>query len=123
MSASPSFDDATMPAVRTDLSSAVIDGERVVYDPIRSEVHQLNPIGTIIWDFLDGSATVAELAADFADAFEVPTDQVRSDLLALLTSLEEHSLLQDGAIPASKPPEPASAEPTQPEYLVDPPAP
>ena len=130
MSASPSFDDAFAPAVRPDVQTVTIDGERVVFDPQRGEVHQLNPIGSVIWEFLDGTATIGELVADLSDAFHVAPDTVHADLVTLLAQLDEHSLLVDEADEddddvddATGAQRGADHEPPSPTYLVDPPAP
>lgn len=125
MSASRSFDDAFAPAVKGDVETVTIDGERVVFNPQRGEVHQLNSIGTIIWEFLDGTATVGELVADLSDAFHVPPETVRGDLVSLLTQLDEHSLLvgEDDRDNPTSGDSPVADEPPPPIYLVDPPAP
>lgn len=114
-------DDSWSPAVRTDLHTEGIDGELVIFDPLTSEVHQLDPLGTIIWPFLDGEATVGELVLDLAAAFEVPEARVRDDLGTLLATLSEHRLIE-GQQPEQVE-QPALPELGSPSYLVDPPAP
>src|SRR5437763_16947120 len=125
MSASPAFDDAFAPVVRPDVETVTIDGERVVFDPQRGEVHQLNPVGSVIWEFLDGTATIGELVADLSDAFHVAPDTVHADLASLLTQLDEHSLLvdADAVDDATGEEHGLPYQPAGPIYLVDPPAP
>jgi len=125
MAASRSFDDAFAPAVRPDVETVTIDGERVVFNPQRGEVHQLNPIGSVIWEFLDGTTTIGELVADLSDAFHVAPDTVRADLVSLLTLLDEHWLLvgADSLDDAASAERGVESEPPAPIYLVDPPAP
>ena len=107
------------------METVTIDGERVVFDPQRGEVHQLNPVGSVIWEFLDGTATIGELVADLADAFHVAPDTVHADLVSLLTQLDEHSLLvdKDALDDATAQARGVDPEPPAPTYLVDPPAP
>ena len=112
-------DDRMTPAVRSDLVAESVDGELLVFDPVRNEVHQLNPMGALVWQFLDGSATVDELVGDLADAFDAPPDQVRADLTALLDQLAEEHLLEPYR-PAAE--APAQTDITPDGYLVDPPA-
>ncbi len=115
------LDDAATPVVRSDLTTALIDGELVVFDPVTSEVHQLDPVGTVIWQLLDGEATIGELVVDLADGFGVPEGQVRADVAALLATMEEHHLLASETQPLAAPG--PSVEPPGPSYLIDPPAP
>ncbi len=109
--------------MRRNLITAAIDGELVVFDPESAKVHQLDPVGAVIWQLLDGEATLAELIADLAEGFGVPEAQVRADVAALLDSLREHDLLDDGTATAPPPSPPAMAAPPRPDYLIDPPAP
>jgi PqqD family protein of HPr-rel-A system len=122
MPGSAAFDGAARPRVRTDLTTAEIDAELVVFDPLTAEIHQLDAVGSVIWPFLDGQATVDELVDDLASGFDVPTDRVRADLEALLESLQEHQLLVDETQPVSAQMT-ERPEPRRPEYLIDPPAP
>lgn len=115
-------DDLRSPVVRSDVATAVLDAEVVIFDPLTSLVHQLNPVGSVVWQLLDGSATVSELVADLADGFEAPVEQVRRDVHDLLEMLAEQGLLADGG-PRSIPSSPAPPAPSDPAYLVDPPAP
>lgn len=115
------IDDAPAPAVRRDLTTVEVDGELVIFDALTSEIHQLDRLGALIWPFLDGEGTLGELVLDLAAAFEAPVEQVRGDVLSLLTVLTEHRLI-DGLQPDVD----ADARVREldgPTYLVDPPAP
>ena len=105
------------------LASVELDGEVVVYDERDHRIHQLDRIGSIIWPWLDGTATIEELAADLADAFDAPLEEVRADLAALVEELQDKQLLADEDEPPSSPPERARARNGDPTYLTDPPAP
>ena len=114
------LDDTSSPAVRSDLITALIDDELVIFDPVGSTVHQLDRLGSVIWQFLDGSATISELIGDLADGFDVPPSRVRTDLEELLQKLDaEHLLEGSGPDDRWTPSDPAE----RPEYLKDPPAP
>lgn len=115
-------DDTWAPAVRSDVETAVIDGEMVIFDPTSSLVHQLNAIGSVVWQLLDGSSTVAELVADLAEVFEVPTEQVWSDVRQLLNMMGEQDLLADTDQRSSPTPW-KQHHADEPNYLVDPPTP
>ena len=57
------------PRARPDLTVVELDGEAVIYDEISGDLHRLNPTATIVFSFLDGSATLEELAGDLAGAY------------------------------------------------------
>lgn len=111
---------AHRPATRPDLAAVDLDGERVVYDPATDGVTRLDRMGSLIWPFLDGTATMGELGDDLAHAFGVEPEVVARDLSALVGQLDQLGLLVGrsppvgGSLPA--PPAPA-------RHLVDPPRP
>lgn len=61
-----------------EVESVEIDGETVLYDCVRNAIHLLNPVATLLWEFLDGSSTLGEVSADLAAVF----DRSESDVLA-----------------------------------------
>ena len=84
------------PARATGVAEVTIDGETVIYDEVTGAIHQLDRIATVIWQCLDGEATVAELIADLADVYNVSNDRVQVDVLALLDTLSAAGLLAAG---------------------------
>jgi hypothetical protein len=120
MAEGSTLDGSSRPAVRDGLTTEEIDGELLVFDPVAVRIHQLDPLGALVWQLLDGSATVDELVEDLAEGFGAPEDRVRGDLAALLEKLEEEMLLE-GIEPIA--PTVDELEPDRPLYLKDPPAP
>jgi PqqD family protein of HPr-rel-A system len=82
------------PHVRDDLSLVTLDGETVVWDGTTGDVHYLNPTASIVFELCDGTGSVEELAADIADAFGMPVEQVQADVLAIVTQYREAGLLR-----------------------------
>ena len=72
-----------------------IDGEGVVYDPERETTHLLNSSALLVWSLLDGESSVAEIAAEIADAAQLPTDAVVRDVAALVGKLHEQGLIEE----------------------------
>ena len=66
----------------TDLTVVELDGEAVIYDEETTELHHLNPTATIVFGLCDGSATMAEMAADISAAFGVPVQVVEPQVRA-----------------------------------------
>lgn len=118
------------PRPAPELVAVDVDGELLLLDPRTDGLHQLDRLGSIIWQVLDGEATVDELVGDLADAFEAEPGQVRLDLGELLADLRRAGALDGapppagalvGAGPAAAPVD--DDDLWRPSYLVDPPAP
>ncbi len=60
--------------------------EIVLHVPVLGATAVLDPTSALLWQCLDGVTPLAELFADLADAFEVPTEQVAADCLPAVQS-------------------------------------
>lgn len=82
-----------------DVVSRKIEGELIIV-PIRSGVgdlnslYTLNPVGSVLWDFMTEGHTVEEMVQRICDEFEVTTTQAEQDIEAFLNSLVEENLVQ-----------------------------
>jgi len=108
------------------VESVIVDGQAVLYDEAAKVLHVLDPIGTVVWQCLDGSGTLGEIEADLADVYQMPIKQVRTDVRRLIRQLEKLELV-DGARGrahpvASRPVEHVAAE-GSPRVLEEPPNP
>jgi hypothetical protein len=63
----------------------------------------VNPTGALVWEFLDGSSSLAEICRDLADGFSAPRERVLADTLALVRQMAERGLVRDAADSASEP--------------------
>ena len=118
------LDSSNRPAVRGEVTHVEIDGERVVFDPITRAVFRLDRIGSLLFPFLDGTATIDELVADAADAFSADPQTVRADVVTLVEHLSDLQLLVTAHDPHDPPddgPPPTDEHST--ELLRDPPSP
>ena len=59
----------------------------------------LNPTAALIFQFLDGEATLGELVDDFTDALGVDRDVVEDDVLTFVRELGANGLLEGVALP------------------------
>ena len=71
-----------------------LDGEAVLYHEEAKTVHVLNPTATIIWNCLDGRIGLERLCLDLGEAFEVPVERLRSDVVNAVRELGRQGLLQ-----------------------------
>jgi PqqD family protein of HPr-rel-A system len=91
---------ASRPRVRDDLTVVVLDGEAVVYDEVSGELHHLNGSATVVFELLDGTSTIRELAADVADAFGRPAGEVETQIRTLVRQFRRLGLLDGEPRPA-----------------------
>ncbi len=90
-----------------------IAGETVLV-PLRQQIgdlesiYTLNEVASVIWDRLDGTATVEEIAAALEAEFDAPPAEIRADLETLLTHLLEIRAICPvlGTDPTPQPPAP-----------------
>ncbi len=87
------IDGSFVPVRKGSVASSELDGEAVLLDTDTGSVHLLDSIGSVVWSCFDGSATLAELARDLAEAFSAEPDRVYSDVLALARQLGRQGLL------------------------------
>lgn len=70
-----------------------LDGETVVFQPDHESLTVLDPVGTVIWTLLDGTATLRILCEELAEAYQAPLQQVQSDVLKLVAQLQQDDLI------------------------------
>ena len=75
------------------VASQVMDGEAVLVHPQKGKVKVLNAVGSQIWQALDGSHPVSEIAAAICKAYAIPPHQAETDTLTFLESLLSHELI------------------------------
>jgi len=88
------------PRTRPDLTVVEIDGEAVVYDEVEDRLHYLNPTATLVFELFDGSATIAELSREIAEASGLPDSQVERDVRTLNQRFRKSGLLATVGEPA-----------------------
>jgi hypothetical protein len=75
-----------------------IGGETIVV-PVSSRVGDLdaiytfNEVGSRIWSLLETPTTIDALVAIVSEEYDAPADQVASDVLELLTALQDKALI------------------------------
>jgi len=79
--------------VREDVASVELDGEVVIYDAAAERSHLLSPTAGLIFACLDGTSTLAEVAADLAEAFLAPEAAVLEGVVSTVLTLGRQGLL------------------------------
>ena len=79
-----------------------IEGELIIV-PIRrgvgdlNSLYTLNPVGSVLWEFMTESHTVDEMVSRVCEEFEVTTSDAQNDIEKFLNSLMEEKLVQSVA--------------------------
>lgn len=89
------IDESFAPRVVDDVTEIEVEGERVVIGGPWGGAQVLNPTAALIWQFLDGAATLGELIDDFAEATETSRKVVKRDVLEFARALGRSGLLVD----------------------------
>lgn len=77
------------PSVHTRL----FDGELVILDLARGEYMALDAIGSRLWAGIEAGRSIADLAREIADEYDVTAEQARTDFETLVSELVSLGLL------------------------------
>jgi hypothetical protein len=83
------------------VASEELDAELVVYEETRGALHRLNPSATAVFLRVDGTATVADIAADVGRAYGLDPGAISGDVLEILREFGARHLLDGVAGTAS----------------------
>lgn len=76
-----------------DLPFQEIEGRTVVLCPSRREVHELDEVGTLVWDRLRQTCTLEDLVEAVCGEFEVEPGRAREDIREFLDDLHRKGLV------------------------------
>jgi len=76
-----------------DAASRTYDGEAFIVVPGRGEYNILNPVGTRVWDLIDGTKGVTEIVKVISDEFDVTQEAAEADVMSFLEDLRKHQML------------------------------
>jgi len=85
-----------------DVVARNIQGELIIVRIRRgvgdlNSLYTLNPVGAVLWDFMNEGHTLGEMVRRVCDEFEVSTSQAQQDIEAFLDSLMQEQLIQSVA--------------------------
>ncbi len=82
-----------VPAHHSRTASRIFSGEAVVITPAENKVRMLNPVGSRIWELVDGSRSVAEIVVVLTSEYDVDPQHAQRTTLELLDALAEKDLI------------------------------
>ncbi|HYP24243.1 MAG TPA: HPr-rel-A system PqqD family peptide chaperone [Actinomycetota bacterium] len=89
------------PRKRADVLELDMGDGFILYNHDSSLVHHLNPTAAVVWQVLDGAATVEQLADEVADEYGLPRDNVLVQITSLIAELDAMGLVEDASPEAS----------------------
>lgn len=86
---------SSSPATRNPkvVHSRLADGEAVLLHLETAQYHELNPIGALIWDMIDGRRTPGEIGSEIRTKVEDVPDNIDDIVEAFLTQLRRRGLI------------------------------
>jgi hypothetical protein len=72
----------------------VVEGETIIFDRDGGVIHQLNRTASYIWERCDGQSTLADMAQQLAEAFDVEPTIAATDVVAIVKRLQQLHLLE-----------------------------
>lgn len=82
-----------------DVVAREIEGELIIVPlaagigDMEDELYTLNDTGKAIWGKLDGTRTLAQIAAELADEYAAPAAEIERDVVGLTTELARRKML------------------------------
>ena len=82
-----------------DVVSRQIEGELIIV-PVRrgvgdmNSLYTLNPVGSVLWEFMAQEHSLPEMVKRVCDEFEVNAAQAKKDIESFLDSMLEEKLIQ-----------------------------
>jgi hypothetical protein len=86
-------------ALSQDIVAREIEGELIIVPlaagigDLEDELYTLNETGKAIWQRLDGQRSLREVAADLADEYQSPLEQIQEDVCGLVEELARRRIL------------------------------
>ncbi|MBI5303649.1 MAG: PqqD family protein [Chloroflexi bacterium] len=81
------------PVPHSQVAAQIVDDEAVIVLADAGEVTVLNPVGTRVWELIDGAHTVQQMVNVIADEFEVTPEQAREDVEEFLETLAQNKMV------------------------------
>lgn len=73
-----------------------VGGEAVLLDLASEQYFGLNPVGTRIWELIDGSTPLSTIHRTLCDEFDAESVKIETDLLQLVDTLLDAGLVKAG---------------------------
>lgn len=75
------------PDLHPQVAARVVDGSAVIVLADSGQVNVLNEVGTRIWQLIDGTHTLRQIADRITEEYDVPPDQASDDVKEFIQQL------------------------------------
>jgi hypothetical protein len=72
----------------------IFEGQATIVLPDGSYIKVLNEVGSRVWDLMDGTRGVKDLASTIAEEFDVDPQAAERDVREFLEDLARHNMLE-----------------------------
>lgn len=87
------IDDQRIPVYHPRTASRIFDGEAVVITPAENITRMFNPVGSRIWELIDGRRSIGQIVDLLIDEYDVNPERARRTTLDFFAMLEEKRLV------------------------------
>ena len=98
------MDPSNYPIPHPQAAARVVDGTAVIVLADSGMVKLLNPVGTRIWELVDGSRSIQQIIDVVFQEFQVARSQVEQDVVDFLHELQEMQAINIQSYPLPKSP-------------------
>ncbi len=81
------MDLSKRPTPHPQVAARVVDGSAIVILADTAEVNVLNPVGTRVWELIDGTRTVQDIVQHIVAEYAVSDAQAAQDVQSFLQTL------------------------------------
>lgn len=82
-----------VPQRHPQVAARTIDDQAVIILADSGNVTILNPVGTRVWDLIDGIRSVSDILTVITREYEVTPEEAQTDVYAFLTDLTERGAI------------------------------
>ncbi len=72
----------------------IIEGEAFLINLNDSMCHQINNVGSLIWQSIDGKRKLKEIVSIIVSEFEVDEEKAKADLIDFIKILQQKNLIE-----------------------------
>lgn len=80
---------------KDSITYRIIDNEAVILNLDSGYYYSLNKVGTKIWLAIDKQKNIDEILVLLKEEYRVPKEQLKTDLMQLLSDLEKEELIKN----------------------------
>lgn len=72
-----------------------VDGEAILLNEEKEEIHQLNQTTSFIWECCNGKNTIDDIVELLNNKFQTESIDIRTDVINIITTLKELDLIEE----------------------------